>query len=96
MERYLSKFINKDLAKKIVLISGPRQTGKTTLSKMLTPSFEYLNYDHFENRNRIEKKEWDRKKKLIILDEIHKMPKWKSWLKGIYDVDGIPPKLFSF
>lgn len=93
MERYLTKYIKKDLEKKIVLLSGPRQTGKTTLSKMLNSSYEYLNYDHDENRNRIEKKEWDRKKKIIVLDELHKMPKWKSWLKGIYDVDGIPPGL---
>lgn len=76
-----------------MLLSGPRQAGKTTLSKMLNSSFEYLNYDHEENRGRIEKKEWDRKKNLIILDELHKMPKWKAWLKGIYDVDGIPPYL---
>ena len=93
MERYLSKFIKKDLDRKIILLSGPRQTGKTTLSKMLNSSFEYLNYDHDENRDRIEKKEWDRKKKIIVLDELHKMPKWKAWLKGIYDVDGIPPAL---
>ncbi len=93
MERYLTTYIKKDLEKKIVLISGPRQTGKTTLSKMLNSSFEYLNYDNEESRNRIEKKEWDRKKKLLILDELHKMLKWKSWLKGIYDVEGIPPAL---
>lgn len=93
MERYLSNNIKKDLEKKIVLLSGPRQAGKTTLSKMLNPLFEYLNYDHEENRGRIEKKEWDRKKNLIVLDELHKMPKWKAWLKGIYDVDGIPPYL---
>jgi len=93
MERYLTKYIKKDLDNKIVLLSGPRQTGKTTLSKMLNTSYEYLNYDHDENRDRIEKQEWDRKKKVIVLDELHKMPKWKSWLKGIYDVDGIPPAL---
>lgn len=93
MDRYLSKYIKKDLEKKLVLLSGPRQTGKTTLSKMLNSSFEYLNYDNEENRGRIEKKEWDRAKNLIILDELHKMPKWKTWLKGMYDVDGIPPYL---
>ena len=93
MERYLLKYIKKDLERKIILFSGPRQTGKTTLSKMLSSSLEYLNYDHDENRDRIEKKQWDRKKDIVVLDELHKMPKWKSWLKGIYDVDGIPPAL---
>lgn len=24
-------------------------------------------------------------KKLLVFDELHKMPRWKSWLKGIYD-----------
>lgn len=36
---------------------------------------------------------WDRTKELIILDELHKMQNWKSWLKGIYDVEGIHPAL---
>ncbi len=57
MERYLKKQMLKDLPKKIVLISGPRQSGKTTLSKMLSKSYEYLNYDHETHRTFIEKKE---------------------------------------
>lgn len=77
MQRSLSDPIQKDLSKKIILISGPRQSGKTTLSKMLSPSFEYLNYDNGDHRNRIERQEWDRKKNIIILDELHKMPRWK-------------------
>ena len=28
------------------------------------------------------------KKEIIIFDEIHKMPKWKQWLKGVYDTEG--------
>lgn len=34
MQRYLEKDILEDLKEKIVLLTGPRQTGKTTLSKM--------------------------------------------------------------
>lgn len=93
MYRYIFENVKKDLKKKIVLISGPRQAGKTTLSKMLFKDFEYLNYDYDEDRNRIEKKEWDRKKDLVIFDEIHKMNKWKAWLKGIYDIDGVRPQI---
>jgi hypothetical protein len=29
MNRYLEKYIQKDLKRKIVLLTGPRQTGKT-------------------------------------------------------------------
>ncbi len=83
----------RDLNRKIVLLSGPRQTGKTTLSKMLLGSHECLNFDFAEHRLALIKKDWDRKKDLIIFDEIHKMENWKSWLKGVYDVEGISPKI---
>ena len=46
-----------------------------------------------EHRLLVAEKSWDREKSLIILDELHKMTRWKSWLKGIYDVEGIPPGL---
>lgn len=93
MERYLKARIKKDMDKKIILISGPRQSGKTTLSKMLSASYDYLNYDYDKDRNTLDRKEWDRKKDIIILDELHKKPKWKSWLKGVYDVEGLKPNL---
>ena len=32
-------------------------------------------------------------KKYIIFDELHKKQRWKSWLKGIFDSEGIPPGL---
>jgi uncharacterized protein len=93
MERILAPFLKQDFQKKILIISGPRQSGKTTLSKSLSSSFEYLNYDAREDRKILRQGRWDRKKQLIIFDEIHKMPKWKSWLKGVYDTEGIPPAM---
>lgn len=71
---------------------GPRQCGKTTLSKHLTTSYDYFNYDSAEDRVALKEKSWDREKKLIIFDELHKKKLWKSWLKGIYDTEGIPPE----
>jgi len=93
MERYLKKYIQEDLKEKIVLLTGPRQSGKTTLSKMLTSSFDYFNYDNAEHRLSLMEKSWDRSRKLIIFDELHKLKNWKSWLKGIYDTEKIPPSL---
>jgi predicted AAA+ superfamily ATPase len=93
MERYLEKFIRKDLKEKIVLLSGPRQVGKTTLSRQLTTSPVYLNYDASSDRKMIHAQEWDRDAQLVIFDELHKMKKWKSWIKGIYDTEGISPPL---
>ena len=93
MERYLAEYIQKDLKKKIVLLTGPRQTGKTTLSKMLNNSFDYFNYDNAEHRLGLIERSWDRSKDLIIFDELHKLKNWKSWLKGVYDTEQIPPSI---
>ena len=30
---------------------------------------------------------------MVIFDEVHKMKKWKSWIKGIYDVEGNSPSI---
>ena len=93
MDRYLEKPILKDLEEKIVLLSGPRQVGKTTLSLMLSESHVYLNYDATSDRRIILAEEWDRDSPLVIFDELHKMKNWKSWLKGIYDTEEIVPHL---
>jgi uncharacterized protein len=93
MKRYLEEYIRKDLKRKIILLTGPRQTGKTTLSKMLDTSFDYFNYDNAEHRLSLMEKSWDRSKPLVIFDELHKMKNWKSWLKGIYDTEKIPPSI---
>lgn len=93
MERYLENAIKKDLAEKIVILSGPRQVGKTTLSRQLWPDHVYLNYDSSSDRKLIRAEEWDRGARLVVFDELHKMKKWKSWIKGVYDTQGIPPAL---
>jgi len=93
MERYLEGFIRKDLEEKIVLLSGPRQVGKTTLSLQLTPSHAYLNYDATSDRRIIRAEEWDRNVQLVIFDELHKMKNWKSWIKGVYDIEKNLPSI---
>src|SRR6266542_1202232 len=88
MERYQKDAILRDLQKKMVLLAGPRQAGKTTLAKSLMgefPSAIYLSYDHLDDRRVIEEEGWVPSVELIILDEIHKMPGWKNYLKGLYD-----------
>jgi len=88
MERYQKNAIYRDLQKKMVLLAGPRQAGKTTLSKALAKEFSssiYLTYDRSEDRKIILEEAWLPSIELIILDEIHKMPQWKNYLKGVYD-----------
>lgn len=93
MERYLKEYVQEDLDKKIILLTGPRQTGKTILSRMLKSEFDYFNFDNIDDRVSLHEKSWDRSKPLIIFDELHKLKNWKSWLKGIYDTEGIPPSI---
>jgi len=78
---------------KVVLLMGPRQCGKTTLSKMLTNDFEYLNFDSETHRKVIRERSWDRGRQLLIFDELHKMRNWKRWLKGLYDTEGLKPQI---
>jgi len=88
--RYITPYILDDLHSKMVFISGPRQVGKTTLAKgILSDHFSsgrYLGWDLDEDRQDILKKRWDIDEKLLIFDELHKFPRWKTWIKGIYDV----------
>ena len=91
LKRYLLPYLLKDLKSKILILTGPRQCGKTTLAKHLGLSFDYLNYDEREHHKMLLKKTWDRDKKYIIFDELHKKKEWKRWLKGIYDTEGLPP-----
>ncbi len=83
--RTLTPAVQTDLARKLVLISGPRQVGKTTLARSIDPNAEYLNYDVVRDRRRMLRQEWDAESPLLILDELHKMRKWKLWLKGVWD-----------
>jgi len=93
MQREITKQLIADLESKIVLLSGPRQVGKTTLAKNLTKNFSYLNYDSEKDRQFIKKLEWDRTSDLVIFDELHKMRDWKRFVKGIYDSEGVRPRI---
>lgn len=93
IKRILLPYLKKYLHKKILLISGPRQCGKTTLAKMISKNHDYINFDNVKDRLILEEQSWDRKKEYIIFDELHKKQNWKSWLKGIFDSEGIPPGL---
>jgi predicted AAA+ superfamily ATPase len=94
MLRYLSECIKKDLIKKAILLSGPRQVGKTTFARSLVEGGEYLNYDIVGDRKAILAQAWRKDAPIVVLDEIHKFPKWKNFLKGVIDEFQNHPPLF--
>jgi len=66
MKSTLQGYIKQGVTEKIVLLTGPRQCGKTTLSKQLYDSYDYFNYDAADNRLALKEMSWDRSKAIII------------------------------
>ncbi len=94
--RLLTRLQKHHPPEKMILLPGPRQVGKTTLAQMALESWPdkgvYLNWDIASHRRRILSGEdlladWRRpaKRPMIVFDELHKMRRFKSWLKGFYD-----------
>ncbi len=71
----------------MVFLAGPRQVGKTTLSKSLSRKMDYLNWDIPVDRERILLQQF-KVAPLWIFDEIHKYKTWRNYLKGVYDKVG--------
>lgn len=84
--RSLQPWIERDLQEKFVFLSGPRQVGKTHLANAILQNIKgkYYNWDLAEDRRQILSKNFlgDR---FVVLDELHKFDRWKSFLKGVYD-----------
>jgi predicted AAA+ superfamily ATPase len=93
-KRYLTEVVERIALKrgKMAFVSGPRQVGKTTLSKLIRGSAGgyYGNWDDIDFR-----RAWTKSPRQIaenisygeylILDEIHKAKGWKGALKGLFD-----------
>ena len=83
--RYLGPQVRRDLERKMVFVSGPRQVGKTTLAQSLPGASKgYLSWDVEGDRERILRRELP-PAPLWIFDEIHKYRRWRDYLKGLYD-----------
>ncbi len=86
-------------AQQMAFVCGPRQVGKTTIAKALvksSPQAVYRNWDIHDDRQRISASSFQpvlegitlspATHPLLVLDEIHKYPDWKNYLKGLYDL----------
>ena len=86
--RYLEGHIREDLDRRMVFVGGPRQVGKTTLARLVGEGFgatSYLNWDHRPHRQAMLQGHWPPGTDLLILGEIHKWPRWKGLVKGLWD-----------
>lgn len=82
--------------RQMLLVSGPRQVGKTTLCREMTPAHVYLTWDDPDHRRVLVRgpaaiaahAELERatpEPRVLVLDELHKFAKWKTLLKGLFD-----------
>jgi predicted AAA+ superfamily ATPase len=88
MRRLIEPLIERDLARKMVFLSGPRQAGKTTLAQAIAgrrPGAQILNWDVLADRRLMLAQSWAPDAPLLVFDELHKMKDWRHWLKGVYD-----------
>lgn len=83
--------------RQMALLSGPRQVGKTTTCRSIAT--HYLNWDSLDDRRRILRgpdavaaglglEQLADRPTVVVLDELHKYPKWRAFLKGFFDVHG--------
>lgn len=62
MRRYLEVQLQRDLKRKTVVLTGPRQVGKTTLARQLMAYHEaaqYLNWDVASDRAILARQSWN-------------------------------------
>jgi len=85
--------------RKIAFVVGPRQVGKTTLARALLEKRKskdlYRSWDDLEWRREFVNAPYAfldayrpkraGRRPLVVLDEIHKYPRWKNYVKGFWD-----------
>lgn len=85
----IKRKIQQELAKlaqeyKVVTITGPRQSGKTTLARMQFPDYNYVNLEEPETRQLAERDAKEFLKRYstpIIIDEIQRLPMLLSYIQ---------------
>ena len=90
--RYLSKLLPSQNKREIVLLTGARQTGKTTMAQSVFPSLRYINLDAPENREfirAVSSSSWGRDVGSAVIDEAQKEPVVFEKIKYAYDEKAI-------
>lgn len=90
--RFLMRRLPDPSRKRLVILTGARQTGKTTLVKSAYTDLRYINLDAPENRDAvrsISSMSWARDVGIAVLDEAQKEPTVFEKVKYAYDDDAI-------
>lgn len=72
----------------VVTITGPRQSGKTTLAKMIYPEYNYCNLENPEIRQLAENDPnafFNSFPQPLIIDEVQRVPQLLSFIQVIVD-----------
>ena len=73
---------------RIIVLTGARQTGKTTLVKNIFPDYPYISIEDpilVEEYKKLSASQWNSLYPIAILDEIQKEPKLVESIKSVYD-----------
>jgi len=90
--RFLSTYLPASDKKRLVVLTGARQTGKTTLARAKYPELRYINLDAPENREMLRKiatPSWAMAVGNAVIDEAQKEPAVFEKVKYAYDERGI-------
>jgi predicted AAA+ superfamily ATPase len=90
--RFLSSFLPSSTKRKLVVLTGARQTGKTTLANAKYPELRYINLDAPENREMLRKvstPSWAVTVGNAVIDEAQKEPAVFEKIKYAFDEKGI-------
>ncbi|NIA30959.1 MAG: DUF4143 domain-containing protein [Actinobacteria bacterium] len=77
----------------VIVITGPRQSGKTTLAKALFSEYDYANLEFPDTRARAlddPRLFLTVHKKGMVIDEVQRIPELFSYIQGIVDETGKP------
>ncbi len=90
--RFLAQRLPSPESRRLVIVTGARQTGKTTLVRRTYPDLRYINLDAMENRDMVKAVStfaWHRDIGPAVLDEAQKEPGVFEKVKYAYDEGGI-------
>jgi predicted AAA+ superfamily ATPase len=92
IKRFIGKLLPSDDERILILLTGARQTGKTTLLKLTYPGLAYFNLDAIEYREQLRQLStfsWGRDVGNAVLDEIQKEPGLFDKIKYAFDEGNI-------